>query len=156
MASGTVHAVNVSDGGVPKRIIQSAMIRHGGLEGDRQEDLRHHGGPDRAVTLYSLELIKSLQQEGHPIVPGSIGENITVEGLDWSLLSAGVRIKVGHATLELTRGATPCWKIGPSFLNDNFDRIAEKLHPGWDRWCARVVHEGVVAVGDPVELIPRS
>jgi len=153
MTSGIVHAINVSPGGVPKRSIQSTLIRWEGLEGDRQADLRHHGGPDRAVTMYSLDLIRSLQREGHPIVPGSIGENITIDGVDWALLSPGVRVQVGQAMLELTKTASPCQKIGPSFLDNDFNRVSEKVHPGWDRWCTRVVQEGIITVGDLVEVI---
>jgi MOSC domain-containing protein YiiM len=153
MTSGIVHAINVSPGGVPKRSIQSTLIHWEGLEGDRQADLRHHGGPDRAVTLYSLDLIRSLQREGHPIVPGSIGENITIDGVDWALLSPGVRVQVGQAMLELTKTASPCQKIGPSFLDNDFNRVSEKVHPGWDRWCTRVVQEGIITVGDLVEVI---
>lgn len=83
MTIGSVHAVNVSSGGVPKRRVLSAVVGREGLEGDRQADRRHHGGPERAVTLFSLDLIRALQAEGHPIAPGSIGENLTLEGVRW-------------------------------------------------------------------------
>ena len=52
-----------SDGGVPKRPLPWAQVRAEGIEGDRQEDCRYHGGPDRAVCLYSLDLIEALQGE---------------------------------------------------------------------------------------------
>ena len=58
-----------------------AWSRCDGLEGDRQRDLRFHGGPLRAVSLYSLELIEALQAEGHPIAPGAMGENLTMAGV---------------------------------------------------------------------------
>ena len=37
-----------------------------------------HGGPERALCLFSLERILELQAEGHPIFPGAAGENITI------------------------------------------------------------------------------
>ncbi len=73
-----VHQISVSDGGVPKLPVLEATVSDKGVDGDRQRNLKFHGGPDRAVCLYSLELIERLQDEGHPIDPGSSGENLTV------------------------------------------------------------------------------
>jgi MOSC domain-containing protein YiiM len=151
--AASVHSINVSGGGVPKRPVSSAWVLAEGLEGDRQRDRRHHGGPERAVTLFSLELVRALQAEGHPISAGSIGENLTLEGVDWSRLAAGVRIEVGEALLELTKPASPCETIGGSFVEGRFERVSEKRHPGWSRWCARVLREGLVGVGDPVRVL---
>ena len=80
-----VHQISVSDGGVPKRPVFEARVTAQGVAGDRQRNVKVHGGPDRAVCLYSLELIEALKQEGHPIAPGSSGENFTLAGLDWNL-----------------------------------------------------------------------
>ena len=150
MAEGTVHSINVSNGGVPKTPRLSAAVRVGGMEGDRQSDLRYHGGPDRAVSLYSLDLIRALQAEGHPIAPGSIGENLTLAGVDWAVMRAGVRLEVGDALLEITKPAHPCEKIAGSFYKREFVRVSEKVHPGWSRLYSRVLREGTVAVGDRV------
>jgi MOSC domain-containing protein YiiM len=65
-----VNQINVSDGGVPKLPVWEAKVGERGLDGDRQRNLKVHGGPDRAVCLYSLELIEQLQKEGHPIDSG--------------------------------------------------------------------------------------
>lgn len=86
-----IASVNVSKGGVPKLPVESAHASAKGLDGDRQRDLRHHGGPMRALCLCSLELIEALRAEGHPISPGSTGDNITIEGIDWSLVVPGAR-----------------------------------------------------------------
>ena len=152
-AEGRLHAIHVSDGGVPKHPRVECSITANGLEGDRQSDVQHHGGPLRAVCLYSLELIEALQAEGHPIVPGSIGENLTISGLSWSALSIGSTIAVGPARLTLTGVANPCTHIAASFLDDAFVRVSQKVHPGWSRFYACVDREGVVRVGDPVRLV---
>src|SRR5689334_7220506 len=99
---GVVHAINISNGGVPKSPRESCYVSVNGLEGDRQRDLRYHGGPDRAVCLYSLDLIEALQSEGHAITPGSIGENLTVSGVQWARMVPGARIEVSPVMLELT------------------------------------------------------
>ena len=153
MSAGSIASINVSGGGVPKLPVQECRILPQGLEGDRQRDLRFHGGPDRAVSLYSLERILALQAEGHPIVSGSIGENLTLAGLDWNLVVPGARMRVGDALLELTRYAAPCRNITGSFADGNMNRVSAKLHPGWGRLYARVIEEGLVRVGDPAALL---
>ncbi len=152
--SATLHSINVSNGGVPKFSQSSAEVRTTGIEGDRQADLRFHGGPDRAVSLYSVDLIHALQAEGHPIVPGSIGENLTIAGLDWSPIGPGVRLRIGDVLLEITKPASPCHKIRPAFADRNSDRVSEKVHPGWSRWYARVLTEGTLHAGDAVVVVP--
>lgn len=154
MPEASVHAINVSDGGVPKRACGSAWIDAEGVEGDRQRDLRYHGGPNRAVALYSLELIRTLQAEGHPIVPGSIGENLTLSGLDWGLMVPGIQVQVGDVLLELTAYAAPCKKIAGSFTGDAFTRVSQKVHPGWSRLYATVLRPGRVMIDAPVAIPP--
>jgi len=68
--SGTVHQISISQGGVPKRPVPSATVTETGVEGDRHRNPRLHGGPQRAVCLFSLEVIERLRAEGHPIAPG--------------------------------------------------------------------------------------
>lgn len=154
--AGSLVSINVSDGGVPKRRVEQCRITKLGLEGDRQRDLDHHGGPDRAVTLFSLDRLALLQREGHPIVVGSIGENLTVGGLDWALFVPGARVNVGEVVLELMTYAAPCRNILGAFIDGDLNRVNQKIHPGWSRLNARVLDEGIVRIGDPVSLAARA
>ncbi|MBP8251701.1 MAG: hypothetical protein KAX40_05015, partial [Herpetosiphon sp.] len=77
----TIFQINMSKGGVPKTPIHEAQVNELGIVGDVQKDKRYHGGPNRALCLFALELIQQLQAEGHPIYSGSTGENITTQGL---------------------------------------------------------------------------
>jgi MOSC domain-containing protein YiiM len=150
---GRVFQINISTGGVPKGAVRQARVTIVGLAGDRQRDMEHHGGPERAVTLYSLECILALQAEGHPIYPGSIGENLTLVGIDWIGLSEGTRLRIGdEVLLELTRTAAPCSNISASFIDERIGRVSHKTNPGWSRWCARVLQEGEIRIGDVVIL----
>lgn len=149
---GVVHSINVSNGGVPKLPRDSVYVSVNGLEGDRQRDLRYHGGPDRAVCLYSLDLIEALQAEGHSITPGSIGENLTVEGVNWEQMVPGARVEVGSVVLELTDYAAPCSNIARSFERRQYARVNQKVHAGWSRLYARVLNEGTVSVGDTLRV----
>ena len=138
---------------MPKTSVFEAFLSDEGVSGDAHADTNHHGGPDRAVVLYSLEVIRSLQQEGHPIAPGTTGENLTVSGLDWASVVPGTRLRVGGTLLEVTKYTTPCFKIGGSFLDRAFIRIGQHQHPGWSRVCARVIDPGIVRPGDHVEVL---
>ena len=145
--------INVNPrGGVPKHGVPSADVTANGVRGDKQRDRRFHGGPQRAVSLYSYERILALQAEGHPIAPGSTGENLTIGGLDWGALAVGDQLRVGDLAIEITGYAVPCSNISASFADGLSKRIAQKLHPGWSRLYAKVLIEATVHVGDPVTL----
>lgn len=155
--TGILVSINRSGGGVPKRRVDDAKVSRLGLLGDAQNDKKHHGGPERAVCVYSLDRIQALQQEGHPIDVGTVGENITVEGIDWELVVPGVRIKLGdEVVLEVASFTAPCKTIKESFIEGEFVRISQKLHPGWSRVYARVLNEGEIHFGDHVEVIPAT
>jgi len=147
---GLVVSVNVSAGGVPKLPVPHARVTAAGAQGDRQRNLEFHGGSDRALCLYSMDRIEALQREGHPIAPGTTGENLTLAGLDWDRVVPGAVLRIGHVTLEVTAFASPCATIRPSFADGNSNRISQKKHPGWSRVYARVAGEDVIRVGDPV------
>ena len=155
---GTGRLVQISvnpKGGVPKYRIAETRIASTLVEGDKQRNRRFHGGPERAVCLYSWEVIRTLQEEGHPIDCGTTGENLTISGIDWSLLYRSARIKIGkEVLLELTRETTPCKNIAESFIDGDFMRIHHRKFPGESRWYARVLCEGVVREGDKVVLLP--
>jgi MOSC domain-containing protein YiiM len=153
MSRGTVVSLNVSRGGVPKLPVSGAELGPDGFEGDGHDDTRNHGGPERAVCIYSLEVIRRLQLEGHPIMPGSAGENITVAGLDWGEMLPGVRLRIGAATVELSSYTSPCKTIQASFTGGQFSRISQPKNPGWSRVYGRVLVPGMVNTGDPVEPV---
>jgi MOSC domain-containing protein YiiM len=153
--SASIAQINVSpEGGVPKRSVPRATVTELGLEGDTQRDRRYHGGPERALCLFPLEHIQTLQGEGHTIAPGSIGENLTVQGLDWERLVPGSRLELGDGVLiEVTRYTSPCFNIKSSFSGGDYSRVSQKIHPGWSRVYARVLRTGDIKQGDRVRLV---
>lgn len=149
-----VHQINTSKGGVPKRPVENAVINEGGVVGDEQADRIHHGSPDQALCLYSLEVIERLRAEGHPIEPGSAGENLTISGLDWSEVVPGSRLRIGPKVVaEVTGYTSPCSKNAAWFLEGNFTRMLESRHPGESRLYAKVVKGGAITAGDEVQLV---
>lgn len=155
--SGTIHQLSASNGGVPKRALEEARAFIGGLEGDAQADLKHHGGPERALCLFSLDRIEEMAAEGHPIAPGLAGENVTISGLDWSLVVPGARLRLGGEVLvEITSYTAPCFKNAAWFVEGDFNRMNQKTHPGCSRVYARVLEEGLLRSGDAVDLLDES
>jgi MOSC domain-containing protein YiiM len=152
----TLHSINVSRGGVPKLPRDSAWIDRNGVEGDVQRNRRVHGGPDRAVCLYSWDLIQALQAEGHAIDAGTMGENLTIAGADWAAMRPGTRLEIGPVVLELTSFTSPCTNIEDVFADGAFVRVSQKVRPGWSRVYARVLEPGTVRVGDAVILVAPS
>jgi len=155
VSAGRVAQINVSPGGVPKLPVAEARVTRGGVEGDRQRDLRYHGGPERAVSAWSLEVIEELRDEGHPVVPGGAGENLTLSGLDWEAVGPGARLSLaGGVELQVTAFAAPCPIIRANFTGGEFEAISEQLNPGRSRVYCRVLREGSVAAGEGVTLSP--
>lgn len=143
-----------SRGGVPKLAVDEAVVTVNGLEGDKQRNRRFHGGPMRALCLYSDDLIERLALEGHPVRRGSLGENVTIRGLEWTDARPGARLRIGEIEVEITSYTTPCKTIRASFLDEDFTRISQKLHPGWSRVYCRILRGGLLRVSDAVTLLP--
>lgn len=150
---GSVAQLNTSNGGVPKEPVLAADVGRRGLLGDRQANRKHHGRPFQALCLWSSEVIDALVAEGHPVHPGAAGENVTVQGIDWSTLRPGVRLLVGQVSCEISAWATPCRKNDQWFTGRS-DRIDHELHPGWSRAYAWVLEPGTITTGDPVIVEP--
>ena len=153
--AGSVYSINVSgSGGVPKLPIRAAFVGFEGVEGDHNKFRaeRKDGDPGRAVCIFSIERIRQLQQEGHPIDVGTAGENFTIEGIDWPFLGVGTIIEIGGARIQLSEPCAPCSKIGGSFIDSKFSRVDHEKREGWSRWSAFVIEEGTVSVGDSAFL----
>jgi MOSC domain-containing protein YiiM len=149
-----IFQLNISPGGVPKLPIRESHCGLLGLAGDGHAHPKIHGGPERALCLYSVEVITALQAEGHPIWPGGAGENVTITGADWPSLAAGQRFVLGDdVIIELTRPTEPCKQIATNFIENQFRRIDHAAHPGWSRWYARIEREGTLRVGQAIRRL---
>jgi uracil-DNA glycosylase family 4 len=154
-AAGRVAQVNVSPGGVPKQPVPGAWVGPLGLAGDGHHDRTEHGGPHRAVCLYSTEALARLRAEGHPVRPGSLGENLTLEGVELDSLRPGDRLAAGdRLVLEISGPCNPCATIRGSFADHRIGRVSVLAHPRDSRLYARVVEPGNVREGDPVRVLP--
>ena len=146
--TGRLVQVNVSHGGMPKLAVPSSVVTVDGLAGDWQLNRKYHGGPDRAVCLFSTELYDRLR-DGYDIdlAAGTIGENFTTAGVDLDAMAVGSRLRVGACVVEVTGVRVPCrslHKWTPKLM------AAIKGHSGW---VCRVAEPGTVWPGDVVEVL---
>ncbi|MCM3906326.1 MAG: MOSC domain-containing protein [Pyrinomonadaceae bacterium] len=151
---GRIFQLNSSPGGVPKLAIREAEVTELGLVGDDHNFPDIHGGPERALCLFSLDRILELQGEGHSIFPGAVGENVTISGLDWERMTPGQQLSLGEDVLiEITTYTSPCNSIENIFAGGKYQRISQKVHPGYSRVYARVLRPGRLAIGQTVRLL---
>ena len=131
-------------------------LRRTNLDGDRQADLRVHGGPDKAVYAYPSEYYELWSRERPELLvrPGAFGENLTTDGLVDDDVSVGDRFRIGTAELVVTQPRLPCFKLGIKMGRDEF--VLEFLERGLLGFYFAVVREGEVAAGDPIVELQRD
>ncbi len=151
-ASGSVTHLFRAHGGVPKTPVDEVSVGVRGIAGDAQAHRQHHGRPFQALSLFSVELVEELRREGHPIVAGGVGENITTTGLDWEALQPGVQVRIGTVIAEVSCFADPCSQIAHNFTGRDFNRIDEERIPGSGRRYAWVLEPGEIRVGDAISI----
>ena len=148
--SATLAQLNVSRGGMPKLPVDAARVTRFGVDGDVQRNLKYHGGPNRAVCLFSVELYDWLREKGIDLKNGSVGENFTTSGLELNSLEKGDRLRVGHCLIELTDVRVPCRSLR------KWHGQLDKLIVGRSGWVAKVVEEAEVKAGDEVVVVRRG
>ena len=134
----------------------SVMLRTLNLDGDRQADLRVHGGISKAVYGYPVEHYEFWKRElpEMELPYGMFGENFTTEGMFEDALNVGDRFRIGEAELMVTEPRLPCYKLGIKF--GRTDIIRKFLQSRRTGFYFAVVKEGEVEAGDEIELLSRD
>lgn len=143
--------------GIFKRPVRGPIrLRQLNLEGDRQADLVHHGGIDKAVCVYPSEhwLHWSGILPQRPLVGGEFGENFTLEGLTEAAVCIGDIFSAGSAVIQISQPRQPCWKLARRWQIKDLAVQVERT--GFTGWYFRVLQEGLVDSNIPLQLIDRS
>ncbi len=142
--------------GIVKQPVTAASIDLGtlNLDGDRQADLKVHGGPDKAVYAYPVEHLPQWNDElGTDFGPGTFGENLTTAG--W--LEDDVRIgdvwAWGQARLQVSQPRSPCYKLAT--VTGRPDLLKRFVRSGRTGWYLRVLQAATVPVCGPIQVIER-
>ena len=125
-----------------------------GFEGDRQADLKHHGGPDKAALVYAWEHYAYWARIlGYDPGPAFMGENLTVEGLTEETACIGDVYRIGEALVQVSQPRVPCFKVNIRSGRPDMLKLAmETLYTGY---YLRVLEEGRVAPGDRIQRVSR-
>lgn len=133
------------------------MANPDGMAGDEQGDLRHHGGPDKAIHAYAvLNLplwIADLPDQAGLFVPGAFGENLVVNGIDEAGICLGDRWQIGRALCEVSQGRQPCWRLNLRFGRPDMAWLVQTT--GRTGWYFRVLEPGPIAAGNSGVLLAR-
>jgi MOSC domain-containing protein YiiM len=140
-----------------QEIVMPAWLGHEGLSGDAQADRRVHGGPDKALHQYPVahytRLAVAFPESRELLVPGSIGENLSVPGWDETNICIGDTFRLGDTVIQVSQPRNPCWKIDHRYGVDGMAKLIDD--EGMTGWYFRVIEEGCVEPECPLELIDR-
>ena len=129
-----------------------------GFTDDEQADPRHHGGPEKALHHYARDHYQTWLDQYPDINPNSLkvggfGENISTTGVQEQDVCIGDTFKLGSATVQISQGRQPCWKLNVRFSYPKMAAAVQKS--GRTGWYYRVLDEGSVQQGDQLTLIER-
>src|ERR1700720_148833 len=132
------------------------MLRRLNLDRDQQADLTVHGGLSKAVYAYPSEHYGywRIELPGVDLPWGMFGENFTTEGLLEETVYIGDRFRIGGVEVFVTEPRMPCYKLGIKF--GRADIIKRFLATRRSGLYFAVVQEGMVGVGDSIELVGRE
>jgi MOSC domain-containing protein YiiM len=155
---GTFRGQPITSGIAKQAVTQAALhLDWLNLEGDRQADLRVHGGRDKAVYAYPSEHIlrwnAELQPET-PFGPGTFGENLTTQGWLEDAVHIGDIWAWGDALLQVSEPRHPCFKLG--MRTGRRDIIKRMEANGRSGWYLRVLQPGTVPVAGPISVVSQA
>jgi MOSC domain-containing protein YiiM len=142
---GRITSIAYSDApGLPRPLHPSAVLRAGhGIEGDH----RAGRGADRALNLVEARHLAALAEAGYAIGPGSVGENVVVDGLALDGLPGGTRLRLGDTVVvRLVKARTGCATL--AYIHGDFPGVAQGRI---GHMCA-VDQGGEIRVGDAVTV----
>ena len=131
-----------------------------GLLGDEQADLSIHGGLEKAVYAYPSEHYAFWQdarrQAGlggidDSLPHGSLGENLTLDGLLESGVWAGDVLKFPSCELRVTLPREPCYKFNAAMGFSRASRLMAQT--GFCGFYLAVQTPGTLRAGDSFEVI---
>jgi MOSC domain-containing protein YiiM len=146
-SQGRLVAICTSAGGIPKQASDHGEVRSQGLLGDGHNHAKHVR-PDRAISLFDLEILQDLVQEGFPLSPGAAGENLTVEGLNVQQMLPGTLLQIGHVMLRLEAPRKPCYVL------DAIDPRLKESILGRCGYMASVVRGGMLEADMAIRCLP--
>ena len=132
-----------------------------GMVGDEQADLSIHGGLEKAVYAYpsehyafwqSARLEAGVGAIDDSLPNGSLGENLTLQGLLETEVWAGDVLKFPGCALRVTLPREPCYKFNAAMGFGCASRLMAQT--GFCGFYLAVASSGALSAGDSFEVIP--
>ncbi|MDQ0214441.1 MOSC domain-containing protein YiiM [Oikeobacillus pervagus] len=125
------------------------------VAGDGQADLKHHGGPEKAVFAYPTSHYIYWQKELGSVgmMAGGMGENFSMGNITEEMISIGDTFQIGEAIVQVSQPRQPCWKPARRFKIKNLALLLQNT--GRTGWYFRVLKEGFVEEGQKFILLDR-
>lgn len=126
------------------------------VKNDAIIDRVHHGGVNKACYLFSKDYYDYWKKlyPNHEWDWGMFGENLTIEGLDESVMKVGNIYKLGEALVQVSQPREPCYKLGIRFgTQEILKQFIDHNHPGA---YVKILEVGHVTQGDNLELVKES
>lgn len=135
----------------------AGLVRLGktGFEGDGVGDLKHHGGPDKAVCAYGVDHYSYWERIlgiALPLAP--FGENLSISGLEESAVCIGDIFEAGTAVLQISQPRQPCSTLAARFGRNDMVKLV--VDSGRTGFYLRVLEEGVMEAGNALLLMRRD
>lgn len=125
-----------------------------GFIGDGQADLKHHGGPDKAICVYAEEHYPHWEQElGVPLPCGAFGENLTIRGLTEEEVCIGDIFAIGEVRLQVSQPRQPCHKLAKRHNRPDLVLLVQQT--GFTGFYFRVLEPGLFDSRLPFTLVER-
>lgn len=127
------------------------------IAGDRQADLRNHGGLDKAIYCYPFEHLTFWSETTGYIGDGihaPFGENLSVAGVDEGTACIGDIWRWGSVKLQISQPRWPCFKLDMHAGIRSLMTLLVKS--GRCGWYLRVLEQGVAPTSGEIEVIERD
>ncbi|MBI5632957.1 MAG: MOSC domain-containing protein [Nitrospirae bacterium] len=122
-----------------------------GFEKDGVGDLKHHGGHDKAVCVYSLDHYPYWEELlGIKLPEAAFGENLTVSGLRENEVCIGDIYEAGPALLQVSQPRQPCRTLSVRYGRDDMIKLVRDS--GLTGFYFRVLRTGSLKKGDQLQL----
>lgn len=140
---------------IRKKKVEEAFLTKDGFSGDGVADLKHHGGPDRAVCFYPYEHYALWGSEFLVQFPlPTFGENLTLTNMEEKDVCIGDIYQIGDAVIQITQGRIPCSTISKRTNNPHLLKMM--VQTGFTGYLARVLKEGTVRKDSTISLEERN
>lgn len=144
--------------GIKKYPINKAFLTKTGFISDEQADLKHHGGENKALFMFSKKTYEKINQECNTKFKidevSHFGENIIFSHISEEDICIGDIYSLGEATIQITQPRQPCWKLSANTQQKQMTKFI--FNSGLTGWYAKVLKEGEIKKDDSLILMERK